>query len=228
MEFINQYDVTVFHKPGKSPEMSMADYLSRVVTAGLSSVSKSHELDEDRGTRPRCLVVKNEMSVVRIQEAQSQCPVISDLIINNGDRALDKSVTGMFDQHVIERLFVDSRDLSMVKFNGGRHTSTQCFGVKDKSRIVVPESLIEEVLAVCHSGGLACLMGQDRTWKRARDSFYWKNMKQDVDRFVDEHENCGRNKHSTRPNIAPYQETDLPHVPLEHLQVDFAGPFKAA
>ena len=54
MEFINQYDVTVFHKPGKSSEMSMADYLSRVVTAGLSSVSKSHEVDEDRETWPTC------------------------------------------------------------------------------------------------------------------------------------------------------------------------------
>ena len=53
----------------------------------------------------------------------------------------------------------------MVHFNGCRQNSTHCFGVKDTSRIVVPERLIQEVLAVSHSGGLVGHMGQDRTWK---------------------------------------------------------------
>ena len=97
--------------------------------------------------------------------------------------------------------------------------------MKEKNRIVIPKSLVKGVLQLSHSGGLLGHMGQDRKWKGARDSFYWKNMKQDVDRYVAECESCGRNKHSNHP---PYQETDLPHVPLDHLQIEYAVPFKAA
>ena len=236
MEFINQFEVKVFHKPGKSPEMSMADYLSRIVTAGLPEESgplikpAPAENKFQIFSKKRCSDVP-EISVAVIKEAQSSCPIMGELIslfAKEGERPLDKTVTEVIDQRVLERLFVDDRGLLMLRFNGGKHSNKHPFGVKEKNRIVIPRSLVNEVLQLSHCGGLSGHMGQDRTWKRARDSFYWKNMKQDVDRYVAECERCGRNKHSTHPNIAPYQETDLPHVPLDHLQIDYAGPFKAA
>ena len=225
MEFISQFDMEIVHKPGKSPEMSMADYLSRIVTEGV-----------DRQTHVFCGMMSDEPGVVDfgiedIREAQSQCPVISELIRLfqvNGERNLDKEFLEVVEANAIERLFVDSRGLLMLKYSGGRRTEECKFGVKSKNRIVIPRSLVAKVLSVVHNGGLGGHMGQDRTWKRARDSFYWRKMKQDVIEYVAACEECGRNKHSTHPNIAPFQETDLPNVPLDHLQIDFAGPFKIA
>ena len=67
-----------------------------------------------------------------------------------------------------------------------------------------------------------------RTWQRVRNSFYWKGMKDDMAVFVRECEQCGVNKHSAHANVAPFQMTDIPNRLVEHLQLDFCGPFPAA
>ena len=46
--------------------------------------------------------------------------------------------------------------------------------------------------------------------------------------FVRECEQCGVNKHSAHTNVAPFQITDIPNRVVEHLQLDFCGPFPAA
>ena len=115
----------------------------------------------------------------------------------------------------------------MIKFNGGRR-GPGSWGAKKRDRIVLPSVLTRKALEVCHSGGLGGHMGRDRTWQRLRNAFYWKNMHQDVEDFVKDCEACARNKHSTRPNIAPFQETDLPLGTMNHIQFDFLGPFPAA
>ncbi len=145
-----------------------------------------------------------------------------------GEKALNDSVLDIIAQKDLERLFVDARGVLMIEYCGGRKTKEHRYGVRKKHRIVIPHGLVDKVLELVHEGGLGGHMGQERTWKRARDSFYWKNMKEDVVKYVAACERCGRNKHSTHPNVAPFQETDLPHVPLDHLQVDFAGPFRVA
>ena len=53
-------------------------------------------------------------------------------------------------------------------------------------------------------------------------------MKDDVAVFVRECEQCGVNKHSAHANVAPFQMTDIPNRVVEHLQLDFCGPFPAA
>lgn len=234
MEFISQYEMDVYHKPGKSPEMSMADYLSRIVRAGLPM--KTEQILESKPVAFQAVVNSHELhrediSVEMIKDAQNNCPLIGELLmmfVKGGERPLDQTVTDVFDERVLERLFVDDRGILMIKFNGGKRSQSHQFGVKEKHRVVVPRNMVQDVLQLCHSKGLSGHMGQDRTWQRTRDSFYWKNMKQDVDEFVDKCESCARNKHTTHPNIAPYQETDLPSVTLDHLQIDYAGPFKAA
>ena len=127
-----------------------------------------------------------------------------------------------------DRLFVDERGLLMIQFNGGQRSKTNQFGIHKKPRVVIPREFIPLALKTVHKGGAGGHMGQDRTLKRLRNSFYWKNMKQDVDEYIAECEECGQNKHSTHHNKAPFQETNLPVVPMEHLQTDFAGPFQAA
>ena len=52
-------------------------------------------------------------------------------------------------------------------------------------------------------------------------------MKDDVAVFVKECEQCGVNRHSAHANVAPFQMTDIPNRAVEHLQLDFCGPFPA-
>ena len=83
-------------------------------------------------------------------------------------------------------------------------------------------------MEICHSAGLGSHMGNERTWQRVRNSFYWKGMKDDVAVFVRECKQCGVNKHSVHTNVAPFQITDIPNRVVEHLLLDFCGPFPAA
>ena len=230
IEFIQQFELELVHKPGRSPELAMADYLSRIVEDGLGK-------DIERaiivaGVTDTTDPPPTEMlGLEKLRVSQMECPVLSEIkrllcLAEKGE--WNGEMRSVMEKKVWDRLFVDERGLLMIQFNGGQRTKNHQFGVRKKSRVVVPRALIPLALKTVHRGGLGGHMGQDRTWKRLRDSFYWKNMKQDVDEYIDDCEECGRNKHSTHPNKAPFQETNLPVVPLEHLQIDFAGPFPAA
>ena len=70
-------------------------------------------------------------------------------------------------------------------------------------------------------------MGIELTWQRVKNSFYWKGMKDDVAVFVRECEQCGVNKNSAHANVAPIPNYGYPNRVVEHLQLDFCGPFPA-
>ena len=132
------------------------------------------------------------------------------------------------DMKVLDRITLDSRGLMVIMFNGGRRKKSAAFGVKSINRIVIPPGIRKQAMKICHSSGFGGHMGVERTWQRVRNSFYWKGMKDDVAVFVKECEQCGVNKHSAHANVAPFQMTDIPNRAVEHLQLDFCGPFPAA
>ena len=53
-------------------------------------------------------------------------------------------------------------------------------------------------------------------------------MRQDVEQYVAECEECGKNKHMNHPNVAPAAKTSIPGGPLEEIMIDFVGPFQHA
>ena len=132
------------------------------------------------------------------------------------------------DEKLLDRISIDSRGLMVMTFNGGRRKKSALFGVKEIKRIVIPPGIRKQAREICHSAGLDGHMGIERTWQRVRNSFYWREMKDDVAVFVKECEQCGVNKHSTHAKVAPFQMTDMPNRVVEHLQLDFCGPFPAA
>ena len=79
-----------------------------------------------------------------------------------------------------------------------------------------------------HDAPLAGHMGTKRTWMRLRNSFWWPNMKAELEKYIAGCERCGKNKHINHPNKAPIQSTDIPMNTLDTIQVDFLGPFQAA
>jgi hypothetical protein len=83
MEFIGQYEMEIVHKPGKSPEMSMADYLSRIVKEGFSRTMETSS--EEKGNlcgmskdKPLGEVVVS-VSLEQIKQAQLACSTLREV-----------------------------------------------------------------------------------------------------------------------------------------------------
>ena len=63
MEFLDQFEMNVIHRPGKSPELSMADYLSRIVTEGIPEESVDRKMPKEGGVDEAilCTTILNSM-----------------------------------------------------------------------------------------------------------------------------------------------------------------------
>ena len=100
---------------------------------------------------------------------------------------------------VKDRLLVDDRGLLRLRFNGGKRTKENPFGVNERRRVVVPESARVSILQLTHSSDSASHMGTTRTWQRVRNWFWWPNMKKDIEDFIRGCEQCSKNKHVNNP-----------------------------
>ena len=123
---------------------------------------------------------------------------------------------------------MDSEGLLRLRFNGGRRNIENPFGTVQRNRLVVPKTLRLEIVALVHRSATAAHMGNTRSWKRARDNFWWPNMRKDIECYIQNCEECGLNKHMNNPNKAPVAKTSLPGNPLDEMMLDFVGPFPAA
>ena len=230
LEYLQEFDITSIHKAGKSPELSIADFLSRVRADG--SV-------EGGGPEVR------QVTVAQVSVPEEVCwkdePFeVKELIDKQGR---DQRVS-MLKRHVragsvpekreligfpsFERFYLDGRGILRLRFNGGRRNSGAPSGVRARNRIVVPQAMIAKILKSTHEGPMAGHMGQERTWTRARNTFWWKGMKSDVENYVRGCQECGENKYDLKPNKAPVKGPTLPLEPMQVVQTDFMGPFPRA
>ena len=243
LDYLQQFDMTVTHKKGKSADMRIADFLSRVTCSGEVQNPDSQAtilIASSLDPRDEMVLVSKE----EILEEQQKCVVIrsvkeaivAKIDINPGgveagswrrpSLSEDPRVKEMW--RMRDRLMVDAEGVLRLQFNGGKRTKTQPFGVKVRNRIVIPGSYKEKILGLVHRSTTAAHMGSRRTWQRARNNFWWPKMRFDVEKFVEQCEECGRNKHMNHPNEAPATKTSIPGGPLEEVMVDFVGPFQAA
>ncbi len=210
IDFLQQFEISMVHKKGKNPMMSMADYLSRVTTAPQLQ-GKLAPLRWKGNVGPS--LTKGCFDVEELKKRQREDTQVSSFIEGVGKEDTDP------------RMFLDENGVLCMEYNGGRRTKEKPFGVRTIDRIVVPECMTTDALQLSHNAPLAGHMGFRRTWKRARDAFWWKDMKEDVKEWINNCEACGKNKHSTKVGEAPLQETDIPLRVTDKVQVDFLGPF---
>ena len=239
IEFLQQYDFETIHKSGKSAEMTIADFLSRVTASG---DYRSKEKIAAAIKWNTCEFATTIFDMEEIKAGQNADPIIKAvmIIVRQGGTlewrrdmdipTIDKNDIVFKDMlRKCDRLFVDTDGIMRIRFNGGRRSPDFPFGKNHKNRVVVPSEMKEKVLQLAHDAPMSGHMGIDRTWKKVRDTFWWSgNMKKEVVDYVSNCDRCGRNKHwnhSTRP---PLQRTDIPDKPLDKLQVDFLGPFQQA
>ena len=243
MDLLQQFDMKIISKKGRSPEMRIADFLSRVNMKGSCQEEDSQgvvlaTIDNDN-CRKSTLLEVNELK--RLQDEDEEIAIAKQAIKNRTDLnpggsdsddwrkpSISNNKTLLSIWKMRERLVIDEDGLLKVRFNGGRRTKQQPFGTKEQLRTIVPRSYKDTVLSLVHSSPTAAHMGTQRTWLRARNNFWWPEMKSDITQFIRECTQCGVNKHVNTPNTAPQSRTNIPSKPLEEIMVDFVGPFQQA
>jgi len=244
LDLLQQFDMEVIAKGGKSPEMRIADFLSRVTLSGHCEVEPTRPavfmaLEGDNNELDPQLVditeiLKCQSEDTRISMVKSALQQGNDLNIGGSDCNNWRSPSPADDDELQrlwsmrDRLRIDSHGVLRLKFNGGRRTSEHPFGSKEKWRIVVPCSYRGVVLNLVHTSSTAAHMGTNRTWKRARNNFWWHDMKSDIEQFIRDCRMCSRNKHVNKGNEAPMSKTNVPQGPLMEVMIDFVGPFQEA
>ena len=242
LDLIQQFDMKVVHKKGKSPEMRIADYLSRVKCDGDISEGQNAEKFIVMATEDGSAMAISKERILQEQQKDPSIRVTWAAITEGRDLnpggsestswrkpslvSGDKDIDAMWRNR--DRLFVDSEGVLRLRFNGGRRNDKHPFGTVQRNRIIVPKSLRNEVMVLVHRSSTAAHMGNTRSWKRARDNFWWPDMRQDIETYIQGCEECSLNKHVNNPNKAPVAKTSLPGNPLDEMMLDFIGPFPAA
>ena len=212
IDFLQQFQIHPVHKAGKHPDMTIADYLSRVGPNGdlVACVQAgTQRLEPDLTT--------TIFTIDQLRDEQRMDPQISPVraaLLSKQELPSKSPESARILYRFRRHLSIGNDGLLRYLFNGGRNQLP-----------VIPRSMRAEALHMVHDAPLSGHMGRDRTWKRARDAFWWPNMKLDVSTYVSGCEMCGQNKPPTKPGRAPVQHTSFPSRPLAKLQIDFAGPF---
>ena len=244
LDLLQQFEMEIIAKKGKSPEMRIADFLSRVNLTGSCTNRESESglvvvlQDSEGGQR------KQFLDVEELKHHQDNCAtlkVVKEAVKNGVELNMggsncrdwrkpsipnDEEIKKMWSMR--NRLKIDDSGLLRLKFNGGRRTMSQPFGCREMWRVIVPSSYKDNILHLVHASPTAAHMGTNRTWVRARNNFWWEDMKQDIDNFVRDCKLCSRNKHVNKPNEAPQSSTSIPNGPLVEVMIDFVGPFQEA
>ena len=217
IELLQQYEINPIHKAGKSPELSMADYLSRVGANGGLVAAIQHEEEIREPDPPVSAIVKPEIVAAAQGEDPETGPVVRAL-----QGGCDLEVTA---GKLAIRLYAQKRRLrighdGLLRYTNfrGRTTHDSPLGVKEEHLVVLPRILRRQLLKVVHDAPLSRHMGRDRTWERARRAVWWPGMKSDIATYVAGCNECQRHKRSKKPGRAPLQSTDIPERPR--------GPFQ--
>ena len=140
IEFLQNFNIHFIHRSGKSPELSMADYLSRVSHESFADDEISH------GSICKTSLKQLEEPPARMgiecikTEQRNHFPELLDAFETDDAKANARKMVpdDTIDVKVLDRVSMDSRGLMVMTFNGGRRKKNALFGIKEIKRIVIP------------------------------------------------------------------------------------------
>ncbi|KAL7868740.1 hypothetical protein SRHO_G00101240 [Serrasalmus rhombeus] len=95
---------------------------------------------------------------------------------------------------------------------------------EERWQVVVPRTLRESVLKVCHGSAGTGHFGVSKTLRRVRQSFYWGQVRRDVEDFCRRCDLCTAHKGPPDQSCAQLQQLAV-GAPMERVAVDIMGPF---
>jgi hypothetical protein len=97
-----------------------------------------------------------------------------------------------------------------------------CGGARGKQpKLVVPQSLIQDVIAENHDSIFVAHPGNKRTFELTSLRCWWPKMRQSVDEYVRHCDKCQKGKHELR---APLGEVEDSSEPFLVASLDITGP----
>jgi transposase InsO family protein len=96
--------------------------------------------------------------------------------------------------------------------------------LSEKLLLVVPKSLVQEVLTELHTTLTSGHLGRNKTLGKVQSRFYWVGWRDDVVKFCQQCSECSQKKPPPKKNRAPLKQY-LVGEPLERIGLDILGPF---
>ena len=90
-------------------------------------------------------------------------------------------------------------------------------------RLVVPQTLIDTVMRICHDDMSGGHLGFKKTWPKIRDRFYWKTMYADTKKWLQSCSKCAERK-SPQPSKSEQHPITKITKPFEMVGVYILGP----
>ena len=159
----------------------------------------------------------------KIKQAQGDDPMLAPLIdsVRAGERPPSSEIQG------------SSRSTHVMWFNWSRLVIENDIlyrrwesedGNRMKLQLVVPQSLVPEILKLLHDNPTSGHLGVTKTVERVRQRFFWSGLRQDVESWCRNCEVCCRwNNHRVKPR-APLVTSKVGY-PGERVAMDIVGPF---
>lgn len=91
-------------------------------------------------------------------------------------------------------------------------------------RLVIPSSLRLRIKRALHDDVLAGHLGNEITYRRIAQRFYWPGLKADIAKYLSKCQTCQLNKSSNQAKKLPLQPLPI-HTPWSHVHSDYVGPF---
>ena len=91
-------------------------------------------------------------------------------------------------------------------------------------RLVIPDSLVDEVLRTCHDDFSGAHLGLKKTCHKVSSQFFWTGMKKDVEKWISSCELCDAKKLPVTKYKAPLHPITEAERPFDIIGMDFVGP----
>lgn len=208
---LQSYTYRVVHKPGKLN--LMADYLSRVRTNESTKTVHTNQSqvinNVQISTSDSCGTDLNVFALVNL--------TYNDLIHEQSNDAQCRRIISKLNSTeefspTAPKFYLSNGLLLCKNFDS------------QNPRLVVPKSLIQLVLELCHDNNTVAHPGLSRTLHRVKQNFFWYNMYKNVKNYVATCHSCIERKGFAAPSKAPLQKVPTASRPFQKCSIDAVGP----
>lgn len=202
---LQQYSYKIIHKPGRLN--LMADYLSR------ADITQNHTSDQ---TIPKQVNAVNcDIQMFNLNSLSDE-DIISEQKVDNSCKTIVKKLKQNFQfSPNSPHFFLQNGMLVCTTKNSSRFNNV---------KLVVPQTLIQHVLEMCHDNNTVAHAGLSRTLHRVKQNFFWHGLYKNVKNFVASCHSCIQRRGFNKPTIAPLQKIPTPSRPFEKCSIDAVGP----
>ena len=217
LETLAQYDYKIEHRPGKKHQN--ADALSR---NPLPVAVPDHAV-ETNAVDSSDQAWLQSWTAAELQSKQEADPNLRQILLWKQNRTAQpalREVQGT--SKATKSLWAQWNRL--VLENGVLHRQWQTEdGRGTRLQLVLPRSLIPDILSALHDAPSAGHLGVNKTVERVRERFYWYGLQHDVEDWCRQCEKCARRKSPQATARAPLVSS-CPGYPFERIALDIMGP----